>query len=719
MARTPLAVLTLRNSQASRARRLAAGRLTARLAATALLVGVGALQAPPAGAAVPATANIRLLPSQKNTSLDAADVSSWYQPDPASPAFMKYVKAGSTLTLEYVVTDGAGAAVANTPVTLKVNNKGGGETAIWTQANGSALAAAADTGYMQQLTGTSDSQGHVTFIVKNENSDAQSESARAVLNEWSASSNGKELKGGFYPSIGAAVEHVDRFWPHIVTSGTGGGTGVAPGGGGGGGGGAGSQSCANFGDASSLCPPISQLALSVTGAGQPTAIASGQALLAATSTNLAFTFTSQSANAGKGLIVQFFDLSAGLTLALATGDPAGSRACRAGEAATNTCYINVDASGNASFTVTVSGAQVGRLFKYQISGPAGFTSGFVTAVYSAHPNGAETADLCADRNRICASASRLSFDAAGVKVPVTYDDSGAGSVLMPTSTTSLVFRYTSIADYSGKFVHVQFFDFSDGLSVTVPAGTANSSTSCDPGPAPGHGCYIQLDAAGSATFSVNVSGAAAERFFRYQISGAGGYASSAVTVIARDAVIPPCSTAKIIGQSTAPSVISGGSTTLVFTVVDSAGKPCQGKSVTFSATGWGTLAASTALTDVLGRASAAVSSSASLTDKSFTVKGSTKSSKGSMLSASAAVKWLKVPPPPTAAISASRGIIKVVMANASGSTAVISYTGAASGSTSIAVTSKSQTASIAVAKGTYQVSVAIGGYTTTKAVSVS
>jgi len=693
-------------------------RFAAILAGAAMIFG-GVQWAVPASAAALATANIRLLPAEKDTTTDAADVSAWYQPDAQSPAYMKYVKAGATVSLEYIVTDGSGTAIANTPVILNVNNKGGGETAIWTKTDGTALTTASDSGYMQQLSGTTNGVGHVTFTVKNNNSDAQSETTRPVVNVWSDSTNGKELKGGFYPTVGATTEHVDRFWPHIVTSGTGGGTGNAPGGGGGGGGDAPSQSCAAFGDATTICPPISQLAMKVTSAAAATPVVNGQASLAVTATNLTFTFTSQAGNSGKGLAVQFFDISNGLTVALSIGDPTTSHACRAGEAAGNMCFINVDAAGAASFTVAITGASVGRLFKYQINGPAGFTSGFVTAIYAANPGGGETADLCADKSRVCSNVSRVTFDVAGTKVPVTFDDSGAGSAFMPVATTSLVFHYTSIADYAGKFAHIQFFDFTTGLNVVVPAGSANSSTSCDPGPAPGHGCYVQLDAAGSATFTVNITGSALDRIFRYQVSGAGGYSSRSVTVTAHDVALANCATSKILAQSPAASGTSGTTMNVTFTVVDSASRPCQGKAVTFTATGWGTLGTSSGTSDAQGHVTASISSDTSTADKTMSVKAATVNYKGATVTATAAAKWLKIPIPPTAVVTSARGVIKIAISNAIGMSATMAYTGAATGSKVASVTAKSVSYSFTVVKGSYTVTVTIGAYSVTKIVSVS
>jgi len=162
--------------------------------------------------ALPSVANIRLIAAQKNTSVDTVDVSGWYSPDPLSPAYLKYVPAGGTVNLTYRVTDGVGAAVKDTAVTLNVNNKWGGETATWSSGS------AGTDPYLSSYSGTTDQFGFVSFTVTNTNTDGQAESTRLDPKSWSGSTNSRELKSGFYPSIGAATEHVDRFWPHIVQS---------------------------------------------------------------------------------------------------------------------------------------------------------------------------------------------------------------------------------------------------------------------------------------------------------------------------------------------------------------------------------------------------------------------------------------------------------------------------------------------------------------------
>jgi Bacterial Ig-like domain (group 1) len=543
---------------------------------------------------------------------------------------------------------------------------------------------------------------------------------RSVLNEWSASANGKELKGGFYPTLGATVEHVDRLWPHIVSSGTGGGTGVAPGSGGGsGGGGSGGQSCAAFGDASAICAPISQISVTPTGSNQALAVSGGQTILTAAMTSLKLAFTSNSGNAGKNLAIQFFDVSPGLGISLQTSEAGSSTTCRAAEAVGNMCFITADSAGSANFTMGVTGVQIGRFFKFQINGPAGFTSGFITATYATSVTGGDTADLCADRTRICASVSRVSFDVAGSRVPVAYDSAGAGSALMPVGTTAATFRYTSAADYAGKFVHIQFFDLTAGLELTVPSGVANSSTSCDPGPAPARGCYLQLDSSGAASFNVALTGVVAERFFRYQISGAGGVISQSVTVTVRNTVVVPCVTAKVLAGSSSVSATTGTSTKVTFTVVDAAGKPCEAKAVSFSATGWGSLGASSAFTDGAGQVSVTVQSDAATTDKSMVVKAGSLNAKKATVSASTTVKWAKVPTPPAATVTTARGLIKVVVTSAAGMTVTISYSGASTGTKSFDVTAKSATLSVAAVKGSYTVTVKIGSYVLVKTVSVS
>ena len=171
--------------------------------------------------------NIRLIASQKDTAVDTYLTPGWYNPDGIySPAYLKYYTAGGTITLTYVATDHNGAAIANTPIWLNINEDG--TNATFTKADGSALDAAkagfkyvgyGSAQFAGSLSGTTDANGQVTFTLKNADPNSAAENIRAIKNDWSAPT-GAELKGAFYPTLaGANLEHIDRVWAHIVKMG--------------------------------------------------------------------------------------------------------------------------------------------------------------------------------------------------------------------------------------------------------------------------------------------------------------------------------------------------------------------------------------------------------------------------------------------------------------------------------------------------------------------
>lgn len=179
---------------------------------------------PPTGGSGPAVANIRLVDSLKDTSKDAFLTQGWYDPDGSnSPAYVKFGTVGETTTLSYVATDDKGAPIADTKIYLMVNTPG--EKGAYTDENGNALGAAPTqakwwngydgTVFTGALEGTTDKDGKVSFTLKNTNVDADGESIRDVKNVWSDSTNGKSLMAGFYPTMLASTEHIDRLWYHL------------------------------------------------------------------------------------------------------------------------------------------------------------------------------------------------------------------------------------------------------------------------------------------------------------------------------------------------------------------------------------------------------------------------------------------------------------------------------------------------------------------------
>lgn len=170
------------------------------LAAASLVPGTSA------SAAVPSEVNIRLSADDtagmdnKTETWCKDNRNSWCPYDKGVGTYLKFVIAGDTLVLRYTVTDMSGNAVANTLVTLNVN-KGSGS-------------------FTGSLTGTTDSNGKVTFTLQNTVSSAAAEpypTSPSSMTNWDASRKvSPEVKYDITPTIGAALEHADWVWTHTV-----------------------------------------------------------------------------------------------------------------------------------------------------------------------------------------------------------------------------------------------------------------------------------------------------------------------------------------------------------------------------------------------------------------------------------------------------------------------------------------------------------------------
>ena len=278
-----------------------------------------------------------------------------------------------------------------------------------------------------------------------------------------------------------------------------------------------SQDCGAFGDATLICAPISQVTL-MAGNSAVAAIPSGATTYAATvstsASSLKFAFTSNSANASKRIYLQFFDISPGLSLTL-PGDK-----CEAAQIASHGCVAAVDDNGSVTIPVTVSGMGNGKVFKYQINGPAGFTSGFVVATYASGGGTLSTPEACSgDTTTICAPITRLTMSSGSKNIPITYDTgTHDGVAYIPTNTSSIDYKFTFPADYANKYVFVAFFDATD-LNLSIAGGSINSSTSCDPQPAATGGCKLEIDSTGKATFTASLAINATGANFKYKIAG--------------------------------------------------------------------------------------------------------------------------------------------------------------------------------------------------------
>ena len=82
-------------------------------------------------------------------------------------SYFKYVGAGSTITITYIVTSDGTAPAADKTINFMVNAPYSGSKAAW-EVNGKSVGASQDsaTGYGLLLTGKTDSQGKVSFTIK-------------------------------------------------------------------------------------------------------------------------------------------------------------------------------------------------------------------------------------------------------------------------------------------------------------------------------------------------------------------------------------------------------------------------------------------------------------------------------------------------------------------------------------------------------------------------
>jgi hypothetical protein len=179
--------------------------------------------------AIDTSRNIRLIPEQKDLTLDTWDASAWYN-IAGSPAYLKWFTAGATSSLTYVVTEANGTTPvpAGTTVWLNINQTPAEKRSNWLKADGSALDAAKTAGHEGGVSGVTDAAGKVTFTLKNTNTQLEAENVRTVKNAWSCPTRGcawnsditNELATGFYPTLGGAVlEKYDRVWGHLVQMG--------------------------------------------------------------------------------------------------------------------------------------------------------------------------------------------------------------------------------------------------------------------------------------------------------------------------------------------------------------------------------------------------------------------------------------------------------------------------------------------------------------------
>ena len=330
----------------------------------------------------------------------------------------------------------------------------------------------------------------------------------------------------------------------------------------------------------------------------------------------------------------------------------------------------------------------------------------VGVVQGASPADAASLICGGDNTRICAPVTNLKFTDRGTEVALVAGTDGAATATLSSDAKDLGGIFKTSADYAGKFVHIQFFDITKGMSFSVQAGAAASSTACDPGPASGNGCYLKLDSSGSATFNFSVGNVTAASKFSVQISGSAGWVSKAA-IVSFDTPIKISPSASRVASG-----ISGKPVTLGYLLTDKAGAPLANTSVSLSTSGVGKLASVSATSDAKGAFSVSVSSAAAEVGAQ-TITMSVTSAKGLVSRLSETVTWK---PAPSYSVIVTAGQIKVRILNAAGMPVLVKY-GADSWVLTIAKTD-SENVIVKTAKGSYSVTVQIDQTKSTKTVVV-
>jgi len=471
--------------------------------------------------------------------LDAADFSSaamvttsngWWRENADSNSIVKYVVAGSTLTLHYTAKDASGNPVSGAQITL-----------------------AQDLGatYTGNTVGTTGSNGRVTFTLLNTNTNANAESYRSDLTVWSDPTSGT-VERDFVPYVTSAGSGAcyglpvgltacvrDRLWTHIVPS-------VAP-----------SATPTPSGSASPTPGATPHVKITLS-----TASAAGTLFTDVDGVSTPVGNTWWHGNGASNNYVKYVEAGSTLSLSYNVKDANGvsvgagtsvtlTPAKNGGDVAfTGSLTATTNASGIASFTLintnTNSTSEYRRANMTQWSDvPAGTTEYKYDLTPSVTGSIADVADLLWTHTvstqmatstptpsasssatsvpNGCSGSSEFIANEAFSNLTVVGNGTKTGSVLN-ADNSSLTFQYLD-GTKACKTIQIALYDPSTGLTLST-ATADNSSTACANGPwpavaTPTHSCYIMLDSAGKATFTVAVSGTLTGASFKYSLVGPG------------------------------------------------------------------------------------------------------------------------------------------------------------------------------------------------------
>ncbi len=284
-------------------------------------------------------------------------------------------------------------------------------------------------------------------------------------------------------------------------------------------------SCNNF--SSQLCAPISTVTVSLDSK-KPLTTNSTTTFVSTKVSKLNFTINAGSDNASKTATLQFFDISAGLKFIVRSNSDS---ACAPGNTIQKECQITLGAEGKKSFYVTLLDAEPGMHFQYKYVGPEAWTSATKSMTFSANGKIPVTSEACASNaTQICGPVTNLSFSAGSKKIKISKpDESGNFKANISAASDLLKFNYKSSSDYAFKYLYVDFYNLTSGLSILIDTSSNTLGAGCDRNVAPARGCYIQLSSKGSASFIITLNGGAIGKTFNFKLNGA-GYTSKYVVV---------------------------------------------------------------------------------------------------------------------------------------------------------------------------------------------
>ncbi len=284
-------------------------------------------------------------------------------------------------------------------------------------------------------------------------------------------------------------------------------------------------SCNNF--QNQLCAPISTVSFN-SGSGKALASNSTTTFISTKVSKLNFTINAGQDNASKTATLQFFDISAGLKLIVRSNS---NSFCAAGNTIQKECAITLGADGTKTFYLTLLDAEPGMHFQFKYVGPEAWTSSTKSVTFSSDGKIPLTPEACvANGAQICGPVSNLTLKAKNKVLKVSkLGKSGNFKSSLDSKIDLLKFTYKSNSAYAFKYIYVDFFNLTGGLSLIVDTSTNSLGSGCDRSVANSRGCYMQLNSKGSATFIVTLSANATGQTFSYKLNGA-GYTSKYVVV---------------------------------------------------------------------------------------------------------------------------------------------------------------------------------------------